>query len=216
MTLSIGRVVRAAASDDQAVTLRGASPFGRRVPREVVDASLEARARLARATNEAEAIVERAQQQAHEIALRAEEAGRAEALIALAAWSARLAARETDQDAQSADRIVALARLLAERLIGRALELDPGVVSGLANQVLGEARAARHVRIRVRSEHTEILLNALAGLEARIVIEIDDSLEPGSLHLLTDVGELDARLGARLDRLAARLRDSLRSDVGRS
>lgn len=216
MTLSIGRIVRVAASDDQAIALRGAGPFGRRVPREVVDASLEARERLARANSAAEAIVERAQRQAHEITLRAEEAGRAEAVAALAAWSARLAAREMDQDAQSADRIVALARLLAERLIGRALDLDPGVVSGLANQVLGEARAARHVRIRVRSEHAEILRDALAGLHARIVVETDDSLEPGSLHLLTDAGELDARLGARLDRLAARLRDSLHGDLGRS
>lgn len=216
MTLSKGRIVRAAASDDKAVPLRGASRFGRRVPSEVVDASLEARERLARADRAAEALVERAQRQAHEIALRAEEAGRAEAVIALAAWSARLAARETDLDAQSADRVVALARLLAERLIGRALELDPAVVSHLANQVLGEARAARHVRLQVRSEHAQTLRDALTGLEARIVIEIDDSLEPGSLRLLTDVGELDARLGARLDRLAARLRDSLRNDLGRS
>lgn len=216
MTLSIGRIVRGDASDDQAVALRGTSPFGRRIPREVVDASSEARERLARANREAEAIVVRAERQAHEIALRAEEAGRADAVAALAAWSARLAAREMDQDAQAADRIVALARLLSERLIGRALELEPGVVSGLANQVLQETRGARRVRLRVRSEHAQTLRDALAGLEARIVIEADDSLEPGSLHLLTDVGELDARLGARLDRLAARLRDSLRSDLGRS
>jgi flagellar biosynthesis/type III secretory pathway protein FliH len=216
MTLSMGRIVRAATGADQAIALRGASPFGRRVPREVVDASLEAHQRLARADRAAETIVERAQRQADDIALRAEEAGRAEAVAALAAWSARLAAREMDQDAQSADRIVALARLLAERLIGRALELDPSVVSGLAHQVLSEARAARQVRIRVRPEHAEILRDALAGLEARIDLETDESLEPGSLHLLTDAGELDARLGARLDRLAARLRDSLRGDLARS
>jgi flagellar biosynthesis/type III secretory pathway protein FliH len=123
-------------------------------------------------------------------------------------------ARAADSDAQALDRIVALSRLLAERLIGRALDLAPETVAALAERVLSEARNARRVHLFVSPAEVPILKGATAAFdpEGRVhAITGDPSLTAGDIRIETELGTVEARVGDELDRLALRLREALRS-----
>ena len=109
---------------------------------------------------------------------------------------------------------MSLAQLLAERLLGAALTLDPMLVAELARQALREARGARRVRMQA-SEPDAVLLSELRGQlglpEDAIDIDIVPELGRGSLILISDVGRSDARIHVQLKRLGAVLHDALQS-----
>ncbi len=226
MTLTFGRVVKAAelgaarevAPDvsDEASThvYRPALPRGRTIPRDVVAAADEGAAIIARARAEAERIVQRAEQSVAELRLRAEAEGRADAVASLAAHSIALKAREGASLAGELDRVVELAKILAERLLGESLGLDPGRVVALARQAIDEARGARRITIVAHPEDASRLEAALgslaAGAEAVRVIA-DPKRARHGLRLETDIGVLDAELAPQLERLALKLRETLES-----
>jgi flagellar biosynthesis/type III secretory pathway protein FliH len=139
---------------------------------------------------------------------RADDVAKATALLLTAS------ARAGDEDERARDRIVALSRLLAERLIGRAIELSPETVVALAARVLGEARNARRVHVFVSPTQVTTLESATAAFdpEGRVhTITGDPSLGAGDIRLETELGAVEACVGNQLDRLALRLRDALRS-----
>jgi flagellar biosynthesis/type III secretory pathway protein FliH len=108
---------------------------------------------------------------------------------------------------------VELARLLAERLLGTALRLDPGLVVSLAERALSEARGARRVRLVAHPDDAARLEAQGESLGATLdALEIlaDPARAPGDLRLETEIGVLDAQLAPQLDRLAQKLRESLR------
>ena len=103
--------------------------------------------------------------------------------------------------------------MLSERLLGQALALDPELVTGLARQALSEARGARRVRIFAHPEDAAILrrdASTLGLAESAVSITEDANRARGQLRLETDIGVLDAELAPQLDRLAKRLRETLR------
>jgi flagellar biosynthesis/type III secretory pathway protein FliH len=217
VTLARGRVIPAEALG--AVELEASppappaprTPRGRVEPREVVEAAARADAIVQRASAEARGIVERARREAAEVRLRAESEGRADGAAAVAAQALRLAACEARADERGLERSVALARVLAERLLGEELALDPARVAALARQALAEARGARRVQIVAHPEDARALESSLGalGLEpssARVLA--DPARRRGDLRLETDVGVLDADLAPQLDRLALKLRGS--------
>lgn len=123
-------------------------------------------------------------------------------------------ARAAHDDEQAVDRVVALSRLLAERLVGRALELAPETIVALAERVLAEARNARRVHVFVSPARVPALEGATAAFdpEGRVhTVTGDPTLGDGDIRLETELGTVEARLGGELDRLALRLRDALRS-----
>ena len=125
-----------------------------------------------------------------------------------------LAAREAKQDALALDRTVELARVLAERLLGEALRLDPGRVAALAKRALADARGARRVVIHACPDDVARLSHQLPSLgvdSAAVELRSDSRRLPGSLRIETEIGMLDAELGPQLDRLAERLRQSLKT-----
>lgn len=219
MSLAFGRVVSAenARSAELLSPLsRAHTPamFGRVAPKPVVDAQ----ARAARIIAEAEALA------AHLL-----EQGRADLEIlhqqviadARAAGSARLAAEflalralEDQADERSLDRLTELARLLAERLLGEALTLDPSRVVALAEQALREARGARRVCILAHPADVPLLERALGSGRVGHVAQItaDAARTRGSLRFETEIGSLDADVAPQLDRLAERLREALRHE----
>jgi flagellar biosynthesis/type III secretory pathway protein FliH len=138
--------------------------------------------------------------------------GRADGLARLAAHAAHLREREARADAASLDRTVDLARLLAERLLCRALELTPGEITALARRSLAEAGGARRVRLFAHPADATLLRAATSAFDSdgRVIAIIDDSaLTRGDVRLETDVGVVDARLRGSLARLADRLREAL-------
>jgi len=214
VTLARGRVIPAS-------ELGGAEPVGserrglargRVEPRAVVDAAARAQQIVASAEQKAAALLQDAEREAAQVRLRAEEEGRAEAAAEVAAKALALADHEARADERQLDRAVDLARILAERLLGAELELDPGRVVALARQALGEARGARRVTIVAHPEDVAALERSLdtLGLDPGSTrIQADSSRSRGNLRLETDIGVLDAELGPQLERLALKLRQSL-------
>jgi len=190
----------------------GGLPFGRVVPQALVDASAEAARIVAKARVEAQTLLAAAERRAADLKLRAEAEARAEASAKLAAHALALATHEAKADERSLERTVALARLLAERLLGASLAIAPEQVVTLAQQALSEARGARRLSIVAHPEDAQLLSQSLPSLGVALEtvrVVSDGSRARGSLRIETDIGVLDADLAPQLDRLALRLRETL-------
>jgi flagellar biosynthesis/type III secretory pathway protein FliH len=214
MTLGFGRVLSAAPDDELSTASRHAAPpraLGRVVAADVVHASEQARALVARAEDEAKRLLEAAEQRATALASDLTARAKTEAATALAARELALAAREAHALERERDQIVALARLLAERLLGETLSLEPTRVVALARQTLAEARGARTLTLAAHPDDVPHLERALATqvLPPPVTVFADASRRPGSVRLDTELGSLDAELAPQLDRLAQKLREAL-------
>jgi flagellar biosynthesis/type III secretory pathway protein FliH len=190
----------------------GRIPRGQRIPAPVVAAAEQARAMLARAAAEADAIRAGATAAAAEAARQAADEARQTALAELAARQLALRVREERADVDQLERTLALARVLAERLLAEELRLDPGRIIALARAALREASGSRRATVVANPADGSELRAALAELQASdrgIDVADDPSLPRGSLRIRTDLGELDADLGAELDRLVDALRGAL-------
>jgi flagellar biosynthesis/type III secretory pathway protein FliH len=214
MKLGFGRVVSVAPSDERTtvehVALRRPE-LGRVVPETVVVASERAAELVARAKAEAAAIVMRAEEQSAALGAELASRARSEAATALAAREIALAAREAKTLERHTDDLVALARLLAERLLGEALRVDPTRVVALARQALTEARGARRLTLVAHPDDVPLLERALATgeLTPPVVVVVDPQRTRGNLRLETELGALDAELAPQLDRLGEKLREAL-------
>ncbi len=210
-----GRVVRAAAVAAAAGNASARAPetprldagrAGRRVTREELDARARAAAILADAESRAKSLLVDAVERATEEARQAEHAK-------VAALYLTLRAAEEKRVDRDLDRAVELAALLAERMLGIALDKDPALVAMIARQALAEARGARRARIEAHPTDAGVLEGQLESLglpPGTVEIVTSDALSRGSLVLHTDLGTLDARITPQLERLAAALRDALR------
>lgn len=189
-----------------------ALPFGRVAPKALVDASAEAERLVASARVEAQALVAAAARKAADLKLVAEAEARAEAAAKLAAHALSLATHEAKADERALERTVALARILAERLLGASLAVSPEQVTELARQALSEARGARRLAIVAHPEDAQLLQQSLPSLGVALEtvrVVADGTRGRGSLRIETDIGVLDADLAPQLDRLALRLRETL-------
>jgi flagellar assembly protein FliH/type III secretion protein L len=217
MSLSKGRVISAAALEGRAEPVKlgfSAAPArGRIVPAKVVEADLRAEQILTQAASRAAELVEAARRESADVRLRSVAEGRAEGVAAVAAKALALAAREADFDERHLDRTVELAQLLAERLLGEALAVDPARVAALARAALAEARGARSAVIVAHPDDAAELGPRLGelGFNARAISLRSDPARPrGSLRIETEIGVLDGELAPQLARLAAKLRERLK------
>jgi flagellar biosynthesis/type III secretory pathway protein FliH len=210
--MRLGRVVLDAAELERTTQAHGRRrELGRVAPREVLEASDRARSLIARAEAEAVAIMERAEARAAQLGTELATRARAEAASAVAARELVLAARESAALDRQLDQVVDLARLLAERLLGEALALEPDRVVALAREALREARGARQLTIAAHPDDVPLLERALGAgeLSPPLLVIVDRERRRGSLRLETDIGTLDAELAPELDRLAEKLREAL-------
>jgi flagellar biosynthesis/type III secretory pathway protein FliH len=215
VTITRGRIVRESELGKvEVVTLpvRGGVQ-GRRVPKDVVEASDRARRIVENAEERARMLLEAAARNAGDVRLRAESEGRADGVAQIAETALRLARHEASSDERNLDRSIELATILSERMLGRALELDPGVAAALARQALSEARGARRVRIFAHPEDAAAIERARDSLglpENAVVILSDAERKRGDLRLETEIGVLDAALAPSLERLAHKLREAMK------
>jgi flagellar biosynthesis/type III secretory pathway protein FliH len=215
MTTSRARVVRGDAAGEARPLLESGLTAAQRtrVAREEMEGRLTAERLLKDAAERAEALVARAREEASAVIERARQAAREEADLQLAARWLALRSAEGAGIERDSDRIVSLAVVLAERLLGAALELSPERVADLARGVLAEARGARRATIEAHPVDAAALRSHLpaAGLPLHAVeLRENEALARGELLLHTDLGTIDAKLASRLDRLAEALRDALR------
>ncbi len=182
-----------------------------RMARTELDAREAGERLLAEAKHAADAILADARAKATHVAeSAAREAAEAEQAKLAAQWLA-LRAREERSAATELDRSVALARVLAERLIGEAVASDPAAIAKLAQRALQEAQGARTARIEAHPDDVSALQQHLHMLAIAHVASVtaDATLERGCLRLHTDLGTIDAQLRPQLERLARALRDAL-------
>ena len=217
MSVTRGRIVRGEAVARATPIVRGGLGEEQRVrmAREEVESHQNADRILHLALTRSESILASARADAERVAREAaRHAAEAEQARLAAAWLA-LREREERRAARDLDRSIAFAKVLAERLIGRAIELDPSLVASIAREALTEARGARRVRLEAHPLDAEALRAHLTGAglggPEGVAIEVIPNVElaRGSLRVHTELGTLDARLHPRLERLAAALRDAL-------
>jgi flagellar biosynthesis/type III secretory pathway protein FliH len=186
----------------------------RRIAAEEARAREVAKELVARARAEAAAITVEARAAAEAHATSAAAEARAVEEARGAALYLRIKQEDEHRAERDLDRSIALAVVLAERLIGAALEHEPELVIQLARQALAEARGARRATIDASPLDAEPLRRHLvdAGFDSHAVdIRSDPAMPRGSLRISTNLGTLDARLSPQLERLAAALRDPLRA-----
>ena len=187
--------------------------LARRVPRAAAEATEQAREIIQDARERAARMLSQAEREAAQTRLNAEAQGRADASAALAAQAIALRAQELSTAERGLEQLVALARLLAERVLGAELELDQERIVDLARQALSEARGARQIVVEAHPEDAVTLEAALENLGSHLgpvrVLSIA-TRERGNLKIVTDVGTLDASLGPQLERLSEKLLQSLK------
>jgi flagellar biosynthesis/type III secretory pathway protein FliH len=217
VSVARGRVVRGDAVAGAARILRGGPSDAQRqrLSREEVEAHQNADRIVHVAISRSEAILAKARLDAEEAAKDASRRAAEEEQARLAAAWLALREREERRGAGDVERSIAFARVLAERLIGRAIELDPALVASMAAEALAEARGARRVRLECHPLDAQALRASLAGAGlgggegAALDLIENTELARGSLRVHTELGILDASLHPRLERLAAALRDAL-------
>jgi flagellar biosynthesis/type III secretory pathway protein FliH len=171
----------------------------RRIAGEVLTAREEAARIVATAREEAAAIREAAAHDARE----ADAARLAVELLRLREAEARSAGTETD-------RVVEIALVLAERLVGEAIRIEPSRVAELAAAAIAEARGARRVRIDACPDDVAALRETLGAIGQAADIHPDETLGRGSLVVHTELGHVDGRLRPQLGELARAVREALR------
>jgi flagellar biosynthesis/type III secretory pathway protein FliH len=178
---------------------------GRVVPAVVVSAGeeaarlrAEAEATLTQARAEAEALRSEAQRQGRDEGL---EAARAEATTVL--LTARAEAESVRAAASGA--ALTLARRMAEKIVGRAVELDPAVLADIVARALAEARATSGaVVLRVHPDDLATVEATRArwaeGLDRRAQLRVvaDERVGRHGCIVETTTVRLDARLETQL------------------
>lgn len=214
MSVERARVIKADASaraNANASADADATQTARRIPRVVVDAHVVAAKLVADARVAADAIVAEATANATAIAEQVARETREKEIARVAAEVIAVRAGAERRAEKELDRTIELAVLLAERLVGEAIAVEPARVAALATGALKETRGARQVRIEACAADVAALEEVLAALgEGVATIEVAPELARGSLVVHTELGRVDARLAPQLSRLADALREVLR------
>jgi len=211
---SHARIVRAGTAMVPVLEATPSPALLRRMSRDELEARLTAERIIQEARAQADAIVAKARVESDDAKETARREGHAEADIHLTSRWLALRQAESDRLGADVDRVIHLAKALAERLIGSVLELEPDRVLALATSALAEARGSRRAVIHAHPADAKILGDRLhaTGLDPQCFsVEEDETLRRGSLQLHTDVGIVHAELPDRLERLGSALRDVLQT-----
>lgn len=212
MSLPRARIVRG----EEAASLRGSQGSAtvdprraRVVRRETLDSAAEAERLVQSAREAAREMLQRAAAEAEEQYVRArqraEEAARQDAAAAVAAQRVR----EAKADVEATDRILEIARLLAERLLHDQLRAAPEMLVPIAREAVSHFWHAEAITVRACATDLEVLrghAQELGVAAAALRFELDEACTPGSIKVVTGQGGLDADIGMQLDRLVEALR----------
>lgn len=190
--------------------------WARVLQRPVAEARVQADALLERARADAQHILSRAQSAADDLMLQQQAHARADALCLVVGEALELRKRQAELSRNVLDRSIGFATLLAERLLGEELELQPERIRALARQALKEAAGARQAIVMAHPRDASELRAGLSGLGSlldSIGIEDDDRLTRGHIRVETELGVIEADLRGQLERLAAQLKKLLTANA---
>ncbi|HEY8925005.1 MAG TPA: FliH/SctL family protein [Polyangia bacterium] len=183
--------------------------FGPVVPAAALDVGTRLQALVAEAERQAAALVAAARAEAEEIRAEARRAGEAEgrARVEAEILEVQLAARSEAERirAEALPGAQALAARMAQKIVGRAVELDPRAMAEIAAQALAAARArAGVVVLRVHPEDRAMLEAQRPHLVARLAkavelrVVADATVSRHGCIVDSPAGRLDARLETQL------------------
>ena len=163
---------------------------------------------------EAERILEEARREADRLRALAVVEGRERGLAAVTELlsAARLASLRARQNVEGDLR--ALAVRIAERILGRELQLHPDAVTDIAGQALAQAGSPRDVLLRVHPDDLKALERGRPRLLERcaraqvIQLRPDPTIGRGGCIVETELGTVDARLPLQLEAIERALRSA--------
>lgn len=213
---ALGRVLKAAAVTGLTpIALPGSASAPRAVilPRPIADAKAEASRLLEQAQLRAQQMIEDAQRAATELRLQAATVGRADAVAELAAHCVALRERQARVAQAQLQQSTELAKILAERMIAEAVQLDPALVGRMAQHSLQQLRDRSALVVRAHPDDHPAISKQVAtlGLQS-VTLVADPSLNRGELCVDSDLGCLELRIAPGLDRLVSRVRSLLHDD----
>ncbi len=214
MSATRGRVIRRGSDlNAQVVPLAAETQASlaksRIIPRRVAEAQVEADALIRQAKALARQIEARARSVADDLTLTQQARARADALSLVVAEAVALRRHKAQLADQLQERSVAMARILAERLLGEELRLAPARIAAIARETLREAAGARQAVLAANPRDAIHLRAELANMDTlleSVQIAEDENLPPGTLRVDTELGVIEADVGRQLDRLTAQLR----------
>ncbi len=111
--------------------------------------------------------------------------------------------------AETAGQIAELAVLIARRVIGRELSLNPNIVRGLVRE--GLSALGQHDRVQVRlgagfESQRERIETDLSAAGTRADVRFDPSLDVYACQLETELGQVDESIESRLETLLLALK----------
>lgn len=174
---------------------------------EVYSASGKARELLQKAQLEAEEIVRKAQEKSEELRRNGYDAGYQEGLAQVTEQLVK-ARMEHDSFLKNANReLMDLAFKIAEKIIGKQLEIEPQTIISIVKQAMQNVRGSKQLTIRVHPNDAKILkendeeLQEALGRQRIIDIVEDKKVQEGGCIIESEIGTVEAQLHTQLDRL---------------
>lgn len=141
-------------------------------------------------------------------------AGRQEGLASVSEVLVRARAEAEGLRRAAQDSAVALARRMAEKIVGHAVTLAPSLLADMVGRALTETRArSGAVVVRLHPQDLEVVARERPRLVSRVANQVevrltaDPGVERNGCIIDSPVGRLDARLATQLDALERALVD---------
>jgi type III secretion system HrpE/YscL family protein len=177
---------------------------GQIYPKPVVDAMAWAESIREEARLESEKLVSEATQEATRIRDQAREQGRKEARAEANALLVKARIEREKLIANAEPQLVGLGRRIAEKIIGRELEVNPDVIVDVVRQALQTVKQQREIIVRVNPGD----LSALQGRRGDVIaalarakdvdLRADPDIGAGGCVVESELGTIDAQLDTQL------------------
>jgi type III secretion protein L len=174
---------------------------------EVYSASAKARELLQKAQQEAEAIIRKAEETAEKQRQNGYDTGYQEGLAQTTELLVK-ARQEQEQFVKNANRdLMDLAFKIAEKIIGKQLEIDPDTILEIVKQAMQTVRQTKQLTIRVHPEDAKRLkaneeeLQEALGRQRIFDIVEDKKIQQGGCIIESEIGTVQAQLSTQLERL---------------
>lgn len=187
--------------------IRNATPVSGQgiIKGEVFDATEEARRIADEAREKGAGIVLSAREEADRIREHAREEGRAEAYAEANALLVKARIEREKIIASAEPQLVGLGRRIAEKIIGRELEVNPDVIVDVVRQAIQTVRQQRELIVRVNPGDLQTLESRRADLIAvlarakDVTLRGDSTISSGGCIVESELGTIDAQLETQLD-----------------
>lgn len=174
---------------------------------EIYTATSKAREILQKAQNEAEEIIRKAHEAKEREKQDGYQAGYQEGLAQVTELLAKARVEYEETIKNASKDILNLAFKIAEKIIGKQLEIDKTIIMDIVYQALQTVRQSKQITLRVNPEDAKVLkANKEAFLEKlghgrEIDVVEDKKVERGGCIIESEIGIVEAQLQTQLDRL---------------